>query len=108
MKVRNKLERWVHHIKGSAAYFKGEKKKLEALIEQKGDPTIWFTFSFADRYWQDVLDQFGKPPESFSEDERDKWLDEQCRNNQSLASFGLRKGCFSKLSSVNYCATTRS
>ena len=39
---------------GSDAYFSNARKDLEALMEGKGMPTLWFTFSAADNYWTDL------------------------------------------------------
>ena len=42
------------NIVGSNSYFYKRRKELEALMECKGMPTAWFTFSAADNHWHDL------------------------------------------------------
>ena len=46
----SKLSRYVANITGSSAYWFKVKEDLKAIIEAKGAPTIFFTFSSADLY----------------------------------------------------------
>ena len=54
----NELIRCMHvynaNIVGSNSYFFKRRKELEALMESKGMPTAWFTFSAADNHWHDL------------------------------------------------------
>ena len=51
------------NIVGSNAYFYKRRRELEALIEVKGIPTAWFTFSAADNHWCDLHDLLYKKDE---------------------------------------------
>ena len=42
------------NINGSNAYMYRAKKNLEALMEQDGMSTLWYSFSAADNYWADM------------------------------------------------------
>ena len=42
------------NIVGSNAYFWNKKKELEALMDQEGICTMWFTLSAADKHWVDL------------------------------------------------------
>ena len=42
------------NISGSNAYWYTRRKELEAIFEQKGPGTAFFTFSFADNHWDDI------------------------------------------------------
>ena len=42
------------NITGSNAYFWNKKKELEALMDQEGICTMWFTLSAADNHWVDL------------------------------------------------------
>ena len=60
---------WSSNILGSDGYFSKSRKNLEALMQQEGLPTLWFTHSAADNHWQD-LHKFNGCPEGqdWSED----------------------------------------
>ena len=51
------------NIVGSNAYFYKRRRELEALMEVKGIPTAWFTFSAADNHWCDLHDLLYKKNE---------------------------------------------
>ena len=42
------------NINGSPQYLFKKRKLLEAMIDQLGMPTMWFTFSIADNHWTDL------------------------------------------------------
>ena len=54
------------NINGCPQYLFQKRKLLEAMIDQLGMPTIWFTFSMADNHWADLhellqRDNTGRP-----------------------------------------------
>jgi hypothetical protein len=49
-----RMQAYNGNINGSNAYFFGHKGKLEALMEQEGMSTIWFTLSAANNHWDDL------------------------------------------------------
>jgi len=63
--MRNFIGRFTKHAAnmcGSDAYFKQRRRELQSLIEQKGPATLWFTLSFAESYWKDMLNLYGPVP----------------------------------------------
>ncbi len=50
----NRLQRYVSKVQGTNQYWYQRLQELVALIEQKGCPTFFFTFSAADRHWPDL------------------------------------------------------
>ncbi|XP_028394469.1 uncharacterized protein LOC114518663 [Dendronephthya gigantea] len=50
----NRLQRYVSKIQGTNQYWYQRLQELLALIEQKGCPTFFFTFSAADSHWPDL------------------------------------------------------
>ena len=50
----SKLSRYVSNITGSSAYWHKVREELKAIIEHKGVPTIFFTFSSADMHWPEL------------------------------------------------------
>ena len=49
-----RMQAYNGNINGSNAYFFGHKGNLEALMEQEGMSTMWFTLSAADNHWDDL------------------------------------------------------
>ena len=50
-----RMTKYNANITGLNAYFYRKRSELEALMEQEGLPTIWFTFSAADTHWLDLI-----------------------------------------------------
>ncbi|CAB3983695.1 Hypothetical predicted protein [Paramuricea clavata] len=50
----NRLQRYVSKVQGTNQYWYQWLQELLALIEQKGCPTFFFTFSAADMHWPDL------------------------------------------------------
>ena len=50
----NSMQLYNSNIVGSNVYFYKRRRELEALMEVKGIPTAWFTFSGADNHWCDL------------------------------------------------------
>ncbi len=50
----NRLQRYVSKVQGTNQYWYQRLQELVALIEQKGCPTFFFTFSAADMHWPDL------------------------------------------------------
>ncbi len=50
----NRLQRYVSKVQGTNQYWYQRLQELLALIEQKGCPTFFFTFSAADSHWPDL------------------------------------------------------
>ena len=53
-KIMSKMSVYCGNMLGSDAYFSNARKELESLMEGKGMPTLWFTFSAADNHWTDL------------------------------------------------------
>ena len=47
------------NINGTDAYLQKQRDGLEALIEQEGMPTLWFSMSAADNHWDDFFQTDG-------------------------------------------------
>ncbi|CAB4032530.1 ATP-dependent DNA helicase PIF1 [Paramuricea clavata] len=52
--MMNRLQRYVSKVQGTNQYWYQRLQELLALIEQKGCPTFFFTFSAADMHWPDL------------------------------------------------------
>ncbi|MFM8622001.1 MAG: DUF6570 domain-containing protein, partial [Holophagaceae bacterium] len=52
--VTSKMQMFSANIVGSDAYFSKKRRELESLMQEKGMPTLWFTFSAADNHWKDL------------------------------------------------------
>ena len=50
----SQIQKFNTNIVGSNAYFHERRKELEALIQQEGLCTTWFTLLAADNYWLDL------------------------------------------------------
>ena len=53
--LMKKIQRQSSNISGSDSYFKAWRRELQSLIEQRGSAMIWFTLSYSDAHWQDLL-----------------------------------------------------
>ena len=53
-----KLSRYVSNITGSNAYWQKRRNELKTIINSKGTPTIFFTFSSADMHWPELHSLF--------------------------------------------------
>ena len=49
-----RVRRSTSKVQGSPAFWTGKRNELFALVEQKGDPTIFFTFSIADNHFPEL------------------------------------------------------
>ena len=47
----NRLQRYATKLHGSRQYWHARYQELKALLQQKGNPTFFFTLSSADNYW---------------------------------------------------------
>jgi hypothetical protein len=76
------------NINGSNAYLHQWRNKLEALMEQEGMSSIWFSVSMADNHWQDLaraLDPPGDEPRVFeSEADAAKFRRKMVRDSPHL------------------------
>ncbi|XP_020897308.2 uncharacterized protein LOC110236158 [Exaiptasia diaphana] len=54
----SKLSRYIGNVTGSAAYWHRVREDLKAIIDSKGVPTIFFTFSAADMHWPELHSLF--------------------------------------------------
>ena len=59
--LMNRLQRYVAKIQETRQYWYQRYLEFKALIEQKGPPTFFFTFSAADNYWPDLHRLLGEP-----------------------------------------------
>lgn len=65
----SKLSRYVSNITGSAAYRHNVREDLKAIIDNKGVPTIFFTFSAADMHWPELYSLFKTQADQLTNDE---------------------------------------
>lgn len=66
----SKLSRYVSNITGSAAYWHKIREDLKAIIDNKGVPTIFFTFSAADMHWPELHSLFQNPSDKLNNNDR--------------------------------------
>jgi ATP-dependent DNA helicase PIF1 len=52
--ITGRMQMYSSNLLGSDAYFYKNRKQLESLMQQKGMPTLWWTFSAADNHWIDL------------------------------------------------------
>jgi hypothetical protein len=64
-KLIGRMQIFNANICGSNAYFNKKRRELNALIEQEGMCTLWFTFSAADNHWKDLFRLILGDSESF-------------------------------------------
>ena len=51
IQLMNRLQRYAAKTAGTRQYWYSRYQDLKALLQQKGSPTFFFTFSSADTYW---------------------------------------------------------
>ena len=78
----NRMQTYKSNILGSNAYFYGERRGLETLMDQEDPCTTWYTLSVADNHWIDLhrlLDGKCEVPDIFNpiENVREKKYDLQ-------------------------------
>ena len=64
--MMTKLSHYITNITGSDAYWHKAKEDLKAIIQQKGPPTFFFTFSSADMHWPELHTLFKNQPDEES------------------------------------------
>ena len=52
--IITKMYAYTANVTGSDSYWSKERRKLEAIMQQKKMGTAFFTFSFADNHWHDL------------------------------------------------------
>ena len=52
--LMNRVQRYAANVQGTSQYWYQRCQELQALIEQKGPPTLFWTVSAADSYWPDL------------------------------------------------------
>ena len=57
-KLIEKCLKYTANVRGNASYWHSVKGSLQNIIEQKGAPNIFFTFSSAEPYWADLAQLF--------------------------------------------------
>ncbi|RMZ93574.1 ATP-dependent DNA helicase pif1, partial [Brachionus plicatilis] len=82
------------NITGSNAYWFQRRSELESTFEQKKPATVFFTFSYADNYWEDLHRLL---PGGFSTDPKKRYFN--VLNNPHLVDwyFGIRLNEFLKI-----------
>lgn len=65
-----KLSRYVGNITGSNAYWQKRRNELKSIINTKGAPTIFFTFSSADMHWPQLHSLFSSKSHDCTNQER--------------------------------------
>jgi hypothetical protein len=60
--LEKRMRRYSSNMLGSDAYMHERKRELLSLVQDKGMPTIWFTLSLANHYWDDLQRLFEEPP----------------------------------------------
>ena len=58
VKTKNFIEKCLNYtanVRGNASYWHSVKGLLQNMVEQKGCPNIFFTFSSAEAYWPDLI-----------------------------------------------------
>ena len=87
------MQKFNANIAGSNAYFVKRRKELEALMEQEGMCTTWFTLSAADNHWLDlnkIIYGDREIPVFATEAEKSAWRRNLVRNNPHIVD-----ACFS-------------
>ena len=82
-----RMQMFMANINGSPAYLYKWKLQLEALMEQEGMSSIWFSLSMADNHWDDLyraLDPHILDRNFETEQERCKWKRKLVRDNPHL------------------------
>ncbi len=55
MGLCNRIQRYSASICGSNSFFRLRHRELQALMEHKGHPTLWFTLSYVGHHWKYLL-----------------------------------------------------
>ena len=66
----SKLSRYVSNVTGSVAYWHRVREDLKAIIDNKGVPTNFFTFSVADMHWPELHSLFNCQTDQLTNEER--------------------------------------
>ena len=86
-KILGRMQKFNANISGSNAYFYKRRKELEALIQQEGLCSTWFTFSAADNHWLDLnkIIHGNRPCPSFANEyEKAKWRRKLVKDNPHI------------------------
>ena len=79
---RDEGYRFLKNVRGTPAFWENSKREVMAMMRQLGIPTLFMTFSAADRRWIEIdnaiLVQQGKPPMTAEEHKNMTWED-HCR-----------------------------
>ena len=82
--LKGKITRYAANITGSTSYFYQRRKELEAVIEQKKPPTVWWTLSYPDFHWEDLHKMFGDRRPNITEEQYRKWKANNLKENPGL------------------------
>jgi hypothetical protein len=52
--LKSSMMTYLANINGSTGYLYQRRVELETIIEERGAPTLWFSFSMADNHWHDL------------------------------------------------------
>ena len=87
-KLLSHMQKFNSNVTGSEAYFYKKRTELEALIDSKGMPTMWFTLSAADNHWIDLQQlMYGRDigyPDMDDEEAKAKWRRKMTRENPHI------------------------
>ena len=53
--IIKRMSAYAANITGSDSYWSNHRSELEATFEQKAPATVFFTFSYADNHWEDLM-----------------------------------------------------
>ena len=53
--IIKRMSVYAANITGSDSYWSNRRSELEATFEQKAPATVFFTFSYADNHWEDLM-----------------------------------------------------
>jgi hypothetical protein len=84
-----RMNKYNGNINGGNAYLHRNKRNLDALVDQQGAPTAWYSFSMAENYWPDglrVLDDKTHSRTFPNADAKGAQQRKLCRNNPHIVS----------------------
>ena len=87
-----RMNTYNRNINGSPAYLHQARKELEALMEQEGFCTLWYSCSAAENYWHDlmvIIDPKFDTREFDSEEDKAKYRRKLVRDNQHIVDHVL-------------------
>ena len=90
--ILGRMNTYNSNINGSSAYLFQRRMELEALMQQEGFCTLWYSCSAAENYWHDlmvVLDPKFDFREFANEEERAKYRRKLVRDNQHIVDHVL-------------------